>query len=161
MPVVRNRNVAGLVRRYDDFIKEIVESDSANQQSTSAADLERWNSYLSAIDRYVAYVVSEPEVDVPESASLDIQVKDSPVIPDMENNSVYDLAWMMYDARHEVVNNQSRTAYNFTKADTKRVTDITEKCRRFLLDYVEQTQPLDMPESIPEFALTGPGRTGQ
>ena len=90
--ITYNTDVEGIVRRLNRFIVEIVKSVSSNVSGTNTFDIARAKSYISAMRAYAAWVVGQPALDLPETAPRATTLPASPEIPDMENDSMYDLA---------------------------------------------------------------------
>lgn len=80
---------------------------------------------------------------------------------DAENEAINVACDILRACWTEIVNGQSaRRASGMSVHDIKRVRDVVSHCRNFLTEYVENALPLDLPESSPMEANTGPGRTG-
>ena len=118
-------------------------------------------SYLNAIDTYQDWVINQPALDLPETAPRTYELESPPEIVETENENVNDLVRIMLLARDELTNSQSaRDPANLNKFDSSRLRAITEKCRQFVLTYIDVATPLDFPESSPQEATSGHGLTG-
>ena len=156
-----NTDVFGFVRRMNRFIEEIVKSQSSGVSKTSTFDVGRAQSYISALRGYLAWVTGQPELDLPETGPRSVALPANPTIPTMENESLYDLAILFELARDELSNSQSlRLSSNLIGFDANRLTAILDKADAFISNYVLVIDPLDLPETSPQAAMTGPGRTG-
>ena len=159
--IVYNHDVAGLYRRINRFISELMHSVSGGTSNVRTADKERLSSYLSAIRAYHDWVIGQPELDLPETHPRQIELEIAPDPSKVENESVRDLITMLEIARDETVNGQSaRDAAGMNKFDSARLIAVIEKCEAFLKDYIDTTTPLDLPESSPMREITAPGKKG-
>ena len=156
-----NHDVAGIHRRINRFIVELMRSASSSGSQVSEHDQVRVQSYLTAINTYVQWVVGNPLLDLPETHPRQIDLDENPMIDEVENESMRDLITLMEIARDETVNGQSsRLASTLVPFDERRLTAVVQKAEQFLTMYVQTTTPLDLPESSPMRDMTAPGRTG-
>jgi hypothetical protein len=156
-----NTDVYGLVRRINRFIEEISLSQSSGVAKTSVFDVARAKSYITAVRTYMGWVLDQPELDLPETGPKITLLPTPPVIPPMENESLYDLAVLLEIARDELANSQSsRMSSNLIAFDAGRLTSVLAKADAFITDYITVVDPLDLPESSPGQGLTGPGKGG-
>lgn len=159
--VVNNHDIAGLNSRMNRFIEELVKSVSSGTSQLNQFDQQRLTTYLDAIDTYHGWVIAQPNLDLPETHPRAITL--TQVVPPItvENDSINDLVRLLTIARDEIVNSQSaRDAAGLNPFDSARLRNIINKSRKFLSDYIVPTNPLDLPESSPAVAQSGPGRTG-
>lgn len=158
---IHNHDVAGLIRRLRRFRYETVKADSSMLADVNKFDLQRAKSYITACRTYLDWIVAQPQLDLPESAPRGFQLPDSKDLPEPENESLYDVV-NMYDAlEEEIANSQSaRMGSGVISHDEGRIRAILDKLDNFILNYVEPTQPLDLPESAPKRESTGDGRKG-
>lgn len=158
---VLNHDVDGIYRRVNRFIVEARDSTSAGMSQIAAADLARLKTYTASILAYVAWVASQPELDLPETAPRKIALDDAPVVKLIENDDLADVLKLMVIARDELVNSQSaRRAAGMIPFDRVRLEAVVKKIDDFLANYVAKISPLDLPESSPMRELSGAGRTG-
>jgi len=158
---VYNHDVQGLHRRINRFIVETVNAGSNGVSEVSAADQTRLGTYLAAIKSYVAWVMSQPELDLPETHPRQYPLEANPDVPVIENESMLDIIHHFELARDEMVNGQSgRLASGLIKFDEARILAIIAKATSFLKDYVGVVTPLDLPESSPMHLLQGAGKSG-
>jgi len=159
--ITYNTDIDGLVRRINRFITEIFLAQSSGLSKTAAFDVARMQSYTKAIRQYVAWVVQMPLLDLPETGPRSINLPANPVVPMMENESMYDVAILIELARDELIASQSsRMSSNLIKFDQARLTAILDKVDAFIVGYISTIDPLDLPESSPMSEVTGPGLGG-
>ncbi len=161
MSTVNNHDIAGLHARINRFIVELFKSVSSGTSQVSAFDQERLSTYLDSIDGYHAWVIGQPQLDLPETHPRPIELEANAVVGDVENESVNDVIRLMQITRDELVNSQSaRDGSSLNKFDSGRLTAVVEKVRKFLETYIAKITPLDLPESSPQAEQSGSGRTG-
>jgi hypothetical protein len=161
MATVLNQDVAGLHPRINRFLVEIHKSASSNISEMSAYDQNRVKTYLDAIDSYHAWVIGQPELDLPETSPRERGLEPDPELANVENENCNDLIRMMTTLRDEMTNGQSaRRPSGLVSFDSTRLTACVAKCRSFMDAYVATVTPLDMPESSPMEAVSGKGKTG-
>jgi hypothetical protein len=159
--ITYNTDIDGLVRRINRFITEIFLAQSSGLSKTAAFDVTRMSSYTKAIRQYVSWVVSVPLLDLPETGPRPITLGANPVVPAMENESMYDVAILLELARDELINSQSsRMSSNLIKFDQNRLTAILDKVDNFIAGFISTVDPLDLPESSPMTEVTGSGLGG-
>jgi hypothetical protein len=159
--ITYNTDVIGLVRRLNRFIVEIVKSQSSGTSKTLSFDVVRAQTYITAVRSYMAWVTGQPELDLPETGPRPVNLPTNPVIPEMENESLFDLATLLELARDELANSQSsRLSSNLIGFDAARLTAILDKADLFITNYILAIDPLDQPETSPAVAMTGPGKLG-
>lgn len=158
---VYNHDICGLHRRMNRFIEELVKSVSSSTSQVNSFDISRLQSYLGALRAYRDWVVAQPQLDLPESHPKQHELLADPEVPQLENESIGDVIRMMELAREELVNSQSaRDPAGLNQFDLSRLTAVIDKIDAFLTSYVNVATPLDLPESSPQAALSGPGRKG-
>jgi len=158
---VYNHDIVGLWHRFNRFIQEVSLAVSSNLSMTNAFDVARLTSYLDSIDRYHAWVLGQPQLDLPETSPRPYVLTDPQTNTDVESEDMSDMLRMLLLARDELVNSQSsRQGSGLIRPDSLRMTASVAKARAFLVDYIVPTQPLDLPESSPTDLMSGPGRTG-
>ena len=160
---VMNQDVAGLAERTDEVIYEIAKSQSANLTDMRPFDRTRITEYNQMLNRYAAWVVDAPDVDLPEThpRAYPVIYISKDVDADVENKAIRDLVRMYRALITELTNSQSaRAANGLTTHDKRRFDLVMTKIEKFLADYVDETQPVDMPESSPSSDAVGPGYKG-
>ena len=159
--VTYNHDVAGLQRRLNRFIVEMVKSVSNSGSMMNAWDQGRLETYLAAIRAYVAWIVGQPFLDLPETSPRMITLDANPDFGIIENESIIDVVRLLEIARDEIVNSQSsRQSSGLISFDESRVLGVISKIEAFVADYIKTVTPLDLPESSPMRDMSGPGRTG-
>jgi hypothetical protein len=158
---VYNQDVRGLASRINRFITELMLSSSANLANVSEFDAGRLESYIRAIRTYHDWVVGQPALDLPETAPRLYELDANPAVPVMENEAIRDTIVMLEVARDELINSQSaRMPVGLLSFDSDRVSRVVDKVEAFLNSYIREVQPLDLPESSPQRAMTPSGKLG-
>ncbi len=158
--LVYNHDVASLVKRLRRFSVEMHKSVSSNVSSMSEADKGRLASYLGSAKAFKSWVISQPELDLPESSPAAQELGDTPLFSEPENLDIDMIQQLMRNLEIELVNSQSaRMPANLTVHDAGRFDVIVTKVENFLNDFVEN-QNLDLPESSPRESMTGQGQLG-
>lgn len=158
---VLNHDVAGFHTRINRFIGEMIHSVSGSGSEVNKFDSDRLTRYLGAVRAYHTWVVSQPQLDLPETYPRAITLRADPTIPDLENESVNDILRMLAITRDELVNSQSaRDSAGIKTFDSSRLLAMVTKVEKFLTEYVDTQTPLDLPESSPRAPGTGPGLRG-
>lgn len=155
-----NRDLAGLVERIDETIYEISKSQSEGLLDLRVADRARLDQYNNRLDRYASWIVSEPEVDAPETHPAETQVTyiSNSEDDDCENKALRDLIRMYRVLMTEMACCASNRMPNgLSGHDKARFDQHLAKIRSFLVNYVDETQPVDMPESQPSSSSTTHG----
>jgi len=156
-----NSDLVGLWNRINRFIREAMKQQSSSNSQVNQFDLARLKSYMSAIRFYHDHIQSAPDLDLPETTPRLYELREAPVVPEMENESLADVCRLLELGRDELLNSQSsRQGAKLIDFDSVRLLQVIEKCELFLSDYVEVATPLDLPESSPRAAVTGDGRKG-
>lgn len=158
-----NHDVAGVARRVHRFMFELFKSVSSSGAFVNEFDQKRWADYLDAADTYISHAVAQPQLDLPESHPRQITVELLPdeEIKSVENESIIDAMYLLKLANIELLDSQSsRMGAGLLPFDEARARALISKCRRLLTDYVQQVQPLDLPESSPARPMSGQGQRG-
>jgi hypothetical protein len=158
---VVNHDICGICRRLDDFIFELLHSQSANVHDVSEADQGRLRAYIAAWNSYVDWVTEEPELDLPETSPRMHEIGPHPEVVAVENAAINDCVRLLVVTRDELINSQSaRKSTGLLIFDAGRAKAAMTKLDRLLENYISKIQPMDLPESSPEHQLQPPGRTG-
>ncbi len=161
MATVLNHDIAGLCRRLNHFIVELQKSVSSGVAFMNEFDQERLQAALGSVRAYRDWVITQPQLDLPKTHPREIELGENPASPDVENEAIRDLVYLMELCRDELVNSQSaRMPAGFIAFDDKRAMSIMDKCQKFLDDYIKNVLPLDLPESQPSKPLAGAGAQG-
>lgn len=156
-----NTDVHSYVRRANRAIQELTKSQSSGVSGTSTFDVIRAKSYLAGLRSLLAFITSEPLMDLPETGPTALDLPDRVVIPPMENDSTYDLCVLLKLSVDEISNCQSsRNASGLIIHDYKRITPILDRADSFIRGFMMVIDPLDNPETSPSTPSTGPGLRG-
>ena len=159
--IVYNGDVFGIYLRLNRFLEELYKAASSSVPYMSGADQTRLATYLNSVDKYVEWVQAQPELDLPETAPKAYELPAKFAWTRVESDDLDDLLRQFDDAITELTNSQSaRQPCRLISYDQARITSYIEKMRRFLLDYIQIVQPLDLPESSPREPLSGAGKLG-
>lgn len=152
-------DIAGLVRRIRRFKQEIHKCNSAGLMFTTDKDLERINTFLSALTQYFDWMTAQPMQDFVKWHPTDIDLGEADIYTMIENEALQDLLQMFVGLEVEVGLSQSASMHtSIMEPDEIRFREITAKMQSFVDDYVAAVQPLDTPESSPKVALSGKGK---
>lgn len=159
--IVNNHDVVGVVKRLDRYCLELHKSVSSAGSELNPFDTERLQSYLDSLVSYIAWVTGQPQLDLPESSPKDHTVADPMAFPDVENEGTNDCLRLLGLCRTELTNSQSaRDAAGLKAHDKKRILSVVAKVQALLTDHISAQDALDLPESSPQAASSGSGRTG-
>ena len=159
--VVHNMDIVAINNRLNRYIEEMYKSNSSSVNNISDADKNRMVEYIDAIDGLHDWIISQPQVDLPDTTPKDYDIKKGMELAEVENESINDMLRMFEVMRDEMGNSQSaRIGSGLIKQDSKRHRDMTERCRQFYIQYILNYVPLDYPESSPQEPTSGPGRQG-
>jgi len=143
---------AGIAERTDEVIFELAKCQSANLTDMRPFDRTRIDEYNAMLNRYAEWLVAAPDVDLPETHPRSYKIKflTEGMSLDVENKGIRDLLRMYQAVITELTNSQSaRAANGLTVHDKRRFDLVMDKIEQFLTEYIDQTQPIDMPESAP------------
>ena len=161
MAKVNNHDVVGLYNRLNRFLVELFKCASSSVSEVNTFDQTRLETYLTAVDTYHAWVVAQPHLDLPETSPKEYELEAPPTVADVENENINDIIRLVILCRDELINSQSaRQPGNLNVFDSTRLTTYVAKVRNFLNDYIRAVTPLDLPESSPKEAQSGPGLLG-
>jgi len=161
MAFVYNHDIVHLDALLRRFTLEVFKCVSSSSSAFNLFDQERLRTFLDEIDRFHAWVIAQPQLDLPESHPTEYELEAPPEVADVENESVNSLIKLFAVTRAELINCQSaRDPAGLQPHDSRRLTGITEKIRQFLVAYIATTQPTDLPESSPQAAMSGSGQKG-
>lgn len=158
--VTCNTDIHSICRRINRFIAEITKSQSSGVSQHMPFDITRITSYVKSLRSYIAHVVGQPLLDLPETGPEEIPLPPDEPLPHIENESAYDICLLFTMLRDELAHsNSSRLSTNLHQFDYQRGTKILDKIDSMLV-YIATAEPLDLPESSPREAMTGHGATG-
>lgn len=156
-----NHDIVGLVQRIQRFVEELAGSSSSGVSGMNVYDQTRLKSYLAAISDYQAWIMANPQLDLPETNRMLWDVKPLVGVPSVENESIQDILRMLHVTCVELLNSQSaRMPSGLITFDASRLSAMTSKVGNLLSNYIAKSDPLDLPESSPQVAMTAPGLSG-
>ena len=157
---VYNHDVVSMLAQVQRFMKEMSLSVSSNLSEFSTADRTRLVSYITRLKGFKEWVVDQPELDLPESSPREFLVEDADVVTDIENLDITQIGRLLHVLIIELGNSQSaRKPAGLTVHDAKRFDTIVAKIESFL-EFVEEEEALDLPESSPKAPMSGAGNSG-
>jgi hypothetical protein len=156
-----NCDVDGLVRRINRAIVEMTKSQSGGVSLSISFDVIRWRTYVQGLETYIDYVTSQPQLDLPETHPMPLALPTPPVIPQMENESAYDMAVLFDTMREEIANSQSsRMPSGLISHDEVRFRSYLARATNFINSYITVIDPLDLPDSSPMAPAPTTGQKG-
>lgn len=156
---ISNHDVIFMCSKVDRYLEEMNRSQSTGLSGIIQWDQQRINAYLDALDVALAHVRAIPIVDTPETHPHMYVVEPGPEIVNVNSEEINHLCNMFLTLRNEILHSQSAKAgSNVIEHDARRWTDLVQKCRLFMADYVATQTPEDMPESSPEEPNTRHGK---
>ena len=158
---IYNHDLFALVKRLRRFKFELSKSISSNLGEANSYDMNRLGTYLDALEAFKGWMVSQPELDLPESSPMELEVQETPELPEVDNDDLAVIINLMNLIEIELMSSQSaRRSTGMIVHDQERFDAMALKIRAFIADYMSQSNPLDLPESLPVAPMTGHGRTG-
>jgi hypothetical protein len=158
---VYNQDVRGLASRINRFITEMALCASANLAHVTEDDSNRLERYIKAIRTYQAWIVAQPPLDLPKGAPTMHELDPMLDVPNIENEALRDVIVLFKAAHTELINSASaRMPVGLLPDDADRNTRIVDKIEKLLVDYIRVVQPLDLPESSPQRAMSPSGKLG-
>lgn len=156
-----NRDIVAIYEKSNDFLEEVLHSNSANVAQIMPADAARITARIDDIRKFVnLYVVTEPILDMVKTGQQAKFFTPGPNIVEVENTTLQYLIGQVTDFRDEVANSQStRLPNNLMKFDTVRVLAMLDKMDK-LMGYDSTAQPLDSPASTPDELMVSRGNVG-
>lgn len=144
---IKNHDIMGLVRRINDYIYELAVSQSQNSPVIHPDDLRRLKEYLESSAFYKAWVITQPRIDLPATHPAEIPVPNGPTERPERNNCLIDVIVMFEKMRDELLQCVSaQWAAGLAEDDALRFDKIHGKLTNYVVDFIEQTQPVDQPE---------------
>ena len=160
-PGVYNLDVTYLADKLARYAGEVQMSVSSNVAFVNEFDMARLQNYLTDIDRAVAYVLAQPQLDLPESHPMLHYIQPFPEMRDLESDEWDHVVRLLRSGYIELVNSQSaRLGAGLMPFDSSRVSALVAKTRQWLNDYVTQRSPMDLPETSPQQAMSPAGQAG-
>lgn len=145
-----NHDIAGGAERIDRTIAEIISSVSAGLDEITAADRTRIDSMNALLRSYFEWCFDNA-VDAPQTHPRQYTLQylaDDYVEPPVANMSLRDACRMYQNLMKEMVDSASSHGPNsIGPHDYGRFTAHMDKIEAYFDNYVDQHQPLDMPET--------------
>lgn len=158
---VYNIDVTYLADKLARYAGEVQMSVSSNVAFVNEFDMARLQAYLTDIDAAIAYVLAQPQLDLPESHPMLHPIQAFPAMRDMESDEWDHVVRLLRSGYIELVNSQSsRLGAGLMPFDSRRVSALVAKTRQWLNDYVTQRSPMDLPETSPQQAMSPAGSAG-
>jgi hypothetical protein len=160
-PAVFNLDVCYLADKVARYAAEVQLSVSSNVAFVNEFDMQRLQNYLTDIDRALAYVLDQPQLDLPESHPMLNAIQPFPDMRDLESDEWDHVVRLLRSGYIELVNSQSaRLGAGLMPFDARRVTALVAKTRQWLNDYVAERSPMDLPETSPQQSMSPTGKHG-
>ena len=158
---VYNHDVASLSQMLQRIGMEVHKSTSSNASFINEHDFDRTMSYLDWLSKKLDWIAERPLMDLPESAPTIWNV-DTPKQYDLvENEACNDILRLVFISLEEIQNSQSaRLASGLIAPDLRRFRDVIQKLYDFMNNFVESTNPIDLPESSPQRLSISHGHRG-
>jgi hypothetical protein len=156
-----NHDLVGIINRFYRVMEELHKSQSSGQPGMVSFDQDRLSQYLAEMESQIAWVMSQPDMDLPESHPTAHELDPMPDLPRVENESINDIIRLCKLGCIELENSQSaRRSAKLNKYDHSRCTSLIAKIKNYLNDHIATSTPSDLPESSPRAASSGAGRLG-
>jgi hypothetical protein len=158
---IYNLDCTYLADKIARYAGEVQMSVSSNVAFVNEFDMARLQQYLTDIDKAVAYINDQPQLDLPESHPMVHAIQPFPTMRDMESDEWDHVVRLLRAGYIELVNSQSaRLGAGLMPFDSRRVTALVAKARQWLNDYVAERSPMDLPETSPQQAMSPAGKSG-
>ncbi len=158
---ILNHDILFITDMVNRFIVEMEKSQSNGISGLTLHDQERQAAYLAALRTKKAWIIDQPLLDLPETHPRQFPLPASPVVKNVDSESINAIIRLYEALRTEMIHSQSaRLASMLLPMDAKRFDAIVTKMEKFLTDYIKVATPLDLPESSPAKTLSGPGADG-
>jgi len=156
-----NLDVTYVADKLARYASEVQLSVSSNVAYVNEFDMARLHNYLDDVDAAVAYILNQPQLDLPESHPMMHPIQPFPAMRDMESDEWDHVVRLLRAGYIEIVNSQSsRLGAGLMPFDARRITALVAKCRQWLVDYVAKRNPMDLPETSPQQAMSPSGKYG-
>ena len=158
---VYNLDVTYLADKLARYAAEVQMSVSSNVAFVNEFDMARLHGYLTDIDSAMAYILAQPQLDLPESHPMLNPIQPFPDMRDMESDEWDHVVRLLRSGYIELVNSQSaRLGAGLMPFDARRVSALVAKTRQWLTEYVSKRSPMDLPETSPQQPMSPAGRAG-
>jgi hypothetical protein len=160
-PSIYNLDCTYLADKIARYAEEVQKSVSSSVAFVNEFDMARLMNYLTDLDAAVAYIIAQPQIDLPESHPMMQPIQAFPAMTNMESDEWDHVVRLLRAGYIELVNSQSaRLGAGLMPFDAKRITALVAKCRAWLTDYVAARMPMDLPETSPQQLMPAQGRLG-
>ena len=161
MADVLNNDITAAYNDINRYIEELHKSQSSSAAEMKSYDKKRLYTYLSNMRFQHDFIVSQPEQDLPETSPKTYALRALPDTPPVENEMINHLIGLLALTRDELINSQSaRDSSGMKKFDSDRFLMHVMRIEVYMKDFVENVSPVDLPESSPRVAVSGPGLGG-
>ena len=156
-----NHDLVGIINRFHRIMEELHKSQSSGQPGMISFDQDRLAQYLAEQESQINWVMSQPDMDLPESHPTPFELDPMPDLTRVENESINDIIRLCKLGCIELENSQSaRRSAKLNKYDHSRCMSLITKIKNYLADHIATSTPSDLPESSPRTANSGSGRMG-
>lgn len=148
---VKNFHVASLIERFLDARANVLRSETANSNALLDADLERIKSYHEELEEFMVWVNSRPRLDAPNSHphQFAIEFVGTDIATRVQNRSIRDLTRIYELAIKSLGESDSANiASGIIEHDLVRFDKFMQQAKS-LVEFMEEIQPLDKPETVP------------
>lgn len=162
-----NIHIKGICENISRYYEEVARFASAGVTALSTADKNRLASYLTEARSYIDWVYALQAdddggfLDLPESHPKLRTVEVTDLTGEVENNQLRDVLEYLLTLQEELMNSQSsRLGAGLIGHDFDRAIAILDVLDSYIVNFVENNSPMDMPESSPRKAMVSPGKKG-
>ena len=161
MSKLYNHDVAALCRTSRRTLNALYLSVSGATSGMNKFDQTRMKANVAATRSLLAWINSQPDLDLVESHPTEIEVPDPEKKPLVESDSINLAMDILFATEVELVNCVSaREAAGMNKFDSGRLTSYLTKLDSLIDNHVAVVEPQDFPESTPSQPLSGKGSLG-
>ena len=161
MSVIYNHDTAALCRSVRRISAELYKSVSSGTSGMNSFDQARCKANVAASRSLLAWVNSQPDLDLPESHPNALEVSDPAKYPAVESDSINLALDICYACEVEILNSSSaREAAGMNKFDSGRLGATLDKIDSLVDKHIAIAEPVDLPESSPSEPLSGAGAKG-
>jgi len=158
----RNLDIASLVRRLDRSLVEVWKAQSSAVTGVLPFDFARLEAAQKMWLNYANnFAATEPFQDTPETTPILVSVECYGIVPNIENDSLWDVSQLLDTMILELANSQSSNIGNgfLPPFDLKRFNDFNTRLSK-LIAHSKAVEPVDYPESSPRSDSSGQGVVG-
>lgn len=153
-PMNTNISLYGLVPYLHSYILEMCKCNSTRTTDWKSNDLARCKKFMRDFTILKDFYISLPEQDFVHTGSDDLPLPDVPDVPAMTSKGCHILCKMMQALYIEILwSTSTRQDSGIAGPDQIRITNMVKNIEKFIKQFVEATDPMDLPRSTP--LLTG------